>query len=87
MYTLYQSKENRLATNTGEGTPVFTAKTEIQVFDMLEKLAKSGAIYLEDLTVKSRMEANTMIELIKDIEEKEIRKKLYEMLAPLKIAI
>lgn len=84
MYTLKQI-DNKLTTQSEYGVAIYTAKSEIEIFQMLNHLAVEGAVYLHNKTVMTTMEANTLRDFCEEIEEREFRKKLDNLLQPLKI--
>lgn len=75
--------DNRIVLNNDNARPVYQANSDNKVFTMLSRLAKLEAIYLDDLTIVSRMEYYTLLELIEEIEEIEFRKQLQELIKPL----
>lgn len=74
---------NKMVMNCKEAKIVFRASNENTIFTMLTKLAKLGAVYISDFAVHSRMECYTLIDLIEELDEKEFRRQLQNMLKPL----
>ena len=74
---------NELVLNNDDARTVYIASNDNKVFTMLAKLASLEAIYLDDLTVVSRLEYYTLLELIEQQEEMEFRQQLQHLIKPL----